>query len=264
MMLGTTNIKSMTDDDDDDDWIFSTDFFKNNDMLNFIKIRPLGTSCPYGQTDGRTDIYTDMTNLIVALSNFANTPIAMMMWNETDGPCLSTELRQVFLKRVPVNKHYPSYTFIIFFGLIDTVLVRTEPSRPTSWSASPGISLFQHLKQNLISCWFSSCSIFISQVRDLRPFIYLFIGRPFSSVMQLVKETDPVTLQNTRKYVAVRCLCRACGREIWRLHDCKQYSILGSDTVQSGLNLRPFRKGLLFPAVPVLTLLFPRGLLWRR
>ena len=111
----------------------------------------------------------------------------------------------VFLKIVSSNKHLPIYTLINVLGLIGTSFVRTDPYSPTSRPACSATSLFQHLVQKLISCWFNSCSIFIIQVRDFSPFICLFIGRIFSCVMQLVKETDTITLQNTPKYNAVRC-----------------------------------------------------------
>jgi len=85
---------------------------------------------------------------------------------------------------------------------------------------------FNSAFKGLISCWFSSCSIFISQVRDFRSFICLFIGRLFSCVLQLVKETDPFTLQNTRivhRTVGARCWWRS-----WLRHSATNRKVAGS------------------------------------
>jgi len=56
-------------------WIFSTDFRKNYQISNFIKIHPVGTEfCEEWQTDGqgvgRTDSQTDMTKPIATFRNF--------------------------------------------------------------------------------------------------------------------------------------------------------------------------------------------------
>ena len=49
-------------------WIFSTDFRKNPQISNFMKIRPVGAEIFHAE--GRTD----MTKLKVAFRNFANAP----------------------------------------------------------------------------------------------------------------------------------------------------------------------------------------------
>jgi hypothetical protein len=49
-------------------WIFSTDFSRNPQISNLLKIRPLGAE--FFHADGQTD----MTKLIVAFRNFANAP----------------------------------------------------------------------------------------------------------------------------------------------------------------------------------------------
>ena len=51
-------------------WIFSIDFSKNAQL--FMKISSVGDELFH--TDGQTDSQTDMTNIIVAFRNFANTP----------------------------------------------------------------------------------------------------------------------------------------------------------------------------------------------
>jgi hypothetical protein len=52
--------------------ICSTDFRKKKtQVLNFIKVRPVGAEFLAGR---RTDGYTYMTNLIVAFRNFLNAP----------------------------------------------------------------------------------------------------------------------------------------------------------------------------------------------
>jgi hypothetical protein len=50
-----------------------TDFQKNSQMSNFMKIRPVGAELYHadGLTDGRTDRRTDIKKLIVAFRNFA-------------------------------------------------------------------------------------------------------------------------------------------------------------------------------------------------
>ena len=50
--------------------MFSTNFQKNTQISNFVKIRPMGSELFYA--DGRTDGQTDMTKLIMAFRNFAN------------------------------------------------------------------------------------------------------------------------------------------------------------------------------------------------
>jgi hypothetical protein len=47
-------------------------FSKNTPISNFMKICPVGAE--FFHTDGQTDGQTDMTNLIVALRNFAKVP----------------------------------------------------------------------------------------------------------------------------------------------------------------------------------------------
>ena len=49
---------------------FSLEIFENILILNLIKIRPVGAE--FFHADRRTDGQTDITNLIVALRNFAN------------------------------------------------------------------------------------------------------------------------------------------------------------------------------------------------
>jgi hypothetical protein len=51
---------------------FFGQFSKNTHMSSFIKIRSVGVEL--FRADGQTDGGTDMTKLIVAFSNFANTP----------------------------------------------------------------------------------------------------------------------------------------------------------------------------------------------
>ena len=51
---------------------FLESFLKNTQMLNYMKIRPVGVVSM--GADGRTDGRTDMTKLIVAFRNFANAP----------------------------------------------------------------------------------------------------------------------------------------------------------------------------------------------
>jgi len=46
---------------------FSTDFWKNTQISNFMKIRPVGADVFHA--DGQTDV-----KLIIAFSNFANAP----------------------------------------------------------------------------------------------------------------------------------------------------------------------------------------------
>jgi len=63
-------------------WIFSTDFRKNIQISNFMKIRPVGAKLFHA--DGRTD----MTKLIVAFRNFANAP-KNRLWNHHPSVCVS-------------------------------------------------------------------------------------------------------------------------------------------------------------------------------
>ena len=64
-------------------WIFLTDFWKNTEMPNFIKIRPVGAELFHA------DRRTDVTKLIVAFRDFANSPAKFAMtvhwpdWNKT-------------------------------------------------------------------------------------------------------------------------------------------------------------------------------------
>jgi hypothetical protein len=56
-------------------WIFSTDFWNNTQISNFIKICPVGAELFHadgGQAGIRTDRRPDMTTLIVAFRSFAN------------------------------------------------------------------------------------------------------------------------------------------------------------------------------------------------
>jgi hypothetical protein len=48
---------------------------KNIQMSNFIELLPVGTEFFHG--DRRTDVRTDMTNLIVAFRNFAKAPTTL-------------------------------------------------------------------------------------------------------------------------------------------------------------------------------------------
>jgi len=47
---------------------FPTEFFKNTQISNFMKIRPVGAEVFHA--DGQTDV----TKLLIAFSNFANAP----------------------------------------------------------------------------------------------------------------------------------------------------------------------------------------------
>jgi hypothetical protein len=51
---------------------FLDSFSKNTQISNFMKIRPVGAEL--FDVGGRTDGWTDMTKLVVALRNFANAP----------------------------------------------------------------------------------------------------------------------------------------------------------------------------------------------
>jgi hypothetical protein len=55
---------------------FQDKFFKNTQISNFMKIRPVGAELFHAdrQTDGRTEGQTDMTKLTVTFRNFANAP----------------------------------------------------------------------------------------------------------------------------------------------------------------------------------------------
>jgi hypothetical protein len=52
--------------------IFATDFFKNTQISNFMKISPVGAELFHA--DGRTDKQRDVKKLIAAIHNFANAP----------------------------------------------------------------------------------------------------------------------------------------------------------------------------------------------
>jgi len=52
--------------------IFLTDFSKNIQMSNLMKIRSMGAELFHAY--GRTDLQTDMIMLIVAFRNFVNVP----------------------------------------------------------------------------------------------------------------------------------------------------------------------------------------------
>ena len=56
--------------------IFLTVFWKNTQILSFMKIRPVGAEFFHAdrRTDGRADARTDITKLIVASRSFANAP----------------------------------------------------------------------------------------------------------------------------------------------------------------------------------------------
>jgi hypothetical protein len=58
------------------DFNFLGGFSKNNQVSNFMKIRPVGAELflAGGRADGRTDGRTSMTKLIVAFRNFAKAP----------------------------------------------------------------------------------------------------------------------------------------------------------------------------------------------
>jgi hypothetical protein len=51
-------------------------FSKKSQMSSFVKMRPVGAELFHadGRRNGRTDTQTDMTKLIVAFRNFANSP----------------------------------------------------------------------------------------------------------------------------------------------------------------------------------------------
>ena len=63
-----------------ENWIFLTDFFKNTQITNVMKICIMGAEVFHadGQTDGEKDVQTDglpdMTKLLVAFRNFENSP----------------------------------------------------------------------------------------------------------------------------------------------------------------------------------------------
>ena len=56
--------------DFNENWSFKTDFKKNTQISNFMKIHPQGTELFY--VDGQME--TDMTTLVGASQNFANMP----------------------------------------------------------------------------------------------------------------------------------------------------------------------------------------------
>jgi hypothetical protein len=58
--------------DFDETWIFSTDFPKNTDISNFMKIRPVGEE--FFLVERQIDGWTDMTKVTVPFCNFANAP----------------------------------------------------------------------------------------------------------------------------------------------------------------------------------------------
>jgi len=60
-------------------WIFSTDFRKNKQTLNFMTIRPVGAEMLHA--GGRTD--RGMTKLTDAFRNFANAPKNSSYYNST-------------------------------------------------------------------------------------------------------------------------------------------------------------------------------------
>jgi hypothetical protein len=68
MYIGLHTKYPLFSTDFDETWIFSTDFSKNTQMSNFMKIRPVGAELFHA--DGRTD----MKKLIVVFRNFANAP----------------------------------------------------------------------------------------------------------------------------------------------------------------------------------------------
>ena len=55
---------------------FARQIFGKRSSISFIKLRPLEAELIHAerQTDGRTDVQTDMTKLVVAFRNFANAP----------------------------------------------------------------------------------------------------------------------------------------------------------------------------------------------
>ena len=55
-------------------WIFSTNFWKNTQIRNFMKIRPLGANCPT-RTDGQTERRAEMTKVIVDSSAISIRPL---------------------------------------------------------------------------------------------------------------------------------------------------------------------------------------------
>ena len=59
-------------------------FSKNVPISNFMKIRPVGAE--WFHSDGRKQ--TDMTMLIIAFSNFANSPKNSTFWNVKEVPQL--------------------------------------------------------------------------------------------------------------------------------------------------------------------------------
>jgi len=63
-------------------------FSKNNQTLNFIKIRPVGNELFHAdrQTEGPTDGQTGVMKLIVAFHNFANAPKTGIFTATTTGP----------------------------------------------------------------------------------------------------------------------------------------------------------------------------------
>jgi hypothetical protein len=84
-----------------ENWIFSTDFSKNTQISNSIKIRPVGAELFHtdGRTGGRTDRQTDIKQTI-AFRNFATAPKPACKPNlavQTLSVALHRILRQFFL-----------------------------------------------------------------------------------------------------------------------------------------------------------------------
>ena len=62
-------------------WILATEFRKNNQILNFVKIRPVESELFHTEawwTDGPTDV----TNVIVAFSNYSNIRNKDVLWTD--------------------------------------------------------------------------------------------------------------------------------------------------------------------------------------
>jgi hypothetical protein len=59
--------------DFNDTWTFSTDFSKDTQTSNLVKIRPVRAEL-FQRTDGQTEGQTDMAKLRVVFRNFANAP----------------------------------------------------------------------------------------------------------------------------------------------------------------------------------------------
>jgi hypothetical protein len=87
-------------------WIFSTDFRKNLQISNLIKIHPVGAELFHA--DGRTDKLTYMTNIIGAFRSFAEATInectlLYSIYNNTITKATNSYMFQEFL--APFRKY---------------------------------------------------------------------------------------------------------------------------------------------------------------